>query len=86
MPYRTDAELPPGVKDNLPPYAQDIYRGIQPRLAGIPGRLQEKRQRIAGRGRPQGRLDNGEAEIREDRRGMASQGLAAYAFRPANSQ
>ena len=26
MPYRTDAELPPGVKDNLPPHAQDIYR------------------------------------------------------------
>jgi cation transport regulator len=26
MPYRTDAELPPGVKDNLPAHAQDIYR------------------------------------------------------------
>ena len=25
MPYRTHAELPPGVKDNLTPYAQD-YR------------------------------------------------------------
>jgi len=26
MPYRTDRELRPGVKDNLPPHAQDIYR------------------------------------------------------------
>ena len=26
MPYRTDTELPAGVKDNLPPHAQDIYR------------------------------------------------------------
>jgi len=26
MPYRTDAELPNNVKDNLPTHAQDIYR------------------------------------------------------------
>ena len=26
MPYRTDAELPNSVKDNLPTHAQDIYR------------------------------------------------------------
>ena len=26
MPYRTDAELPDSVKDNLPSHAQDIYR------------------------------------------------------------
>ena len=26
MPYRTDRELPPSVKDNLPSHAQDIYR------------------------------------------------------------
>ena len=25
MPYRTDVELPPGVKDNLPPHAQDSF-------------------------------------------------------------
>jgi cation transport regulator len=26
MPYRKNSELPPGVKDHLPPHAQDIYR------------------------------------------------------------
>jgi cation transport regulator len=26
MPYRTNRELPPSVKDNLPAHAQDIYR------------------------------------------------------------
>ena len=26
MPYRTNQELPPSVKDNLPAHAQDIYR------------------------------------------------------------
>jgi len=26
MPYRTNQELPDGVKDNLPSHAQDIYR------------------------------------------------------------
>lgn len=26
MPYRTNLELPDGVKDNLPAHAQDIYR------------------------------------------------------------
>ena len=26
MPYRTNAELPPSVRNNLPPHAQDIYR------------------------------------------------------------
>jgi cation transport regulator len=26
MPYRTNFELPPSVRNNLPPHAQDIYR------------------------------------------------------------
>jgi cation transport regulator len=26
MPYRTNADLPPGVTRHLPPHAQDIYR------------------------------------------------------------
>jgi cation transport regulator len=26
MPYRTDAELPNSVRDNLPSHSQDIYR------------------------------------------------------------
>ncbi len=26
MPYRTNAELPPGVRGHLPEHAQDIYR------------------------------------------------------------
>ena len=26
MPYKTDVELPPGVRNNLPQHAQDIYR------------------------------------------------------------
>ena len=26
MPYNDNAELPKGVKNNLPPHAQDIYR------------------------------------------------------------
>lgn len=26
MPYRSNADLPPSVRNNLPPHAQDIYR------------------------------------------------------------
>lgn len=26
MPYRSNADLPPGVRGHLPPHAQDIYR------------------------------------------------------------
>jgi cation transport regulator len=26
MPYRTNHELPPAVRDHLPPHAQDIFR------------------------------------------------------------
>ena len=26
MPYTTNADLPPSVRDHLPPHAQDIYR------------------------------------------------------------
>lgn len=26
MPYATNADLPPSVRDHLPPHAQDIYR------------------------------------------------------------
>jgi len=26
MPYRSNAELPPSVRNHLPPHAQDIYR------------------------------------------------------------
>lgn len=26
MPYRTNTDLPPGVRGHLPPHAQDIYR------------------------------------------------------------
>jgi cation transport regulator len=26
MPYRTNAQLPPSVRDHLPPHAQDIWR------------------------------------------------------------
>lgn len=44
MPYRTDAELPDSVKDNLPAHAQDIYREVQQRLGGIQRRLQAARE------------------------------------------
>jgi len=27
MPYADNSELPPAVRDHLPPHAQDIYRG-----------------------------------------------------------
>ena len=89
MPYRSHAELPPGVKDNLTPYAQDIYREAFNRAwQEYQGASKRRGNESLEEGRPQGRLGGGEAEIREGRRSMAREGLARapQAFRPASSQ
>jgi cation transport regulator ChaB len=70
MPYRTHAELPPDVKDNLTPYAQDYREAFNRAWQEYQG-ASKRRGNESGRGRPQGRLGGGEAEIREGRRTMA---------------
>ena len=52
MPYASNQDLPPSVRDHLPPHAQDIYRSAFNSAwdaygSDEPGRLEEIAHRVA---------------------------------------